>query len=129
MKFSVLRVYHKIIEPLRDVAYENGYALTVHGSLARDIDLVPIPWTDRAIPAAELYEGIRAKTEEILGAAIPDERYPQPEVKPHGRLAWSFQVGGTYIDLSVMPTRPFDEYWQSITAQREAWEKTHPPQP
>ena len=33
-----------LIEPLRAVAREHGYALTEHGSMQRDIDLVAIPW-------------------------------------------------------------------------------------
>lgn len=127
MKFSVLRVFHKIIEPLREVAEQKGYAIAVHGSLARDIDLVGIPWTTEAVSAEEFAEAIRAKAEEILGACFPDDRYPQPQIKPHMRLAWSLQVGGTYIDLSVMPRRPFDEFFEAESKQNEQWRRTHPP--
>lgn len=35
-----------LIGPLRDIAREHGYALSVHGSVARDIDIVAIPWVE-----------------------------------------------------------------------------------
>lgn len=81
------------------VAREHGYALTVHGSLARDFDFVAIPWTEDACPAEELAEAIRARV-----GGIPDGKEPEPVHKPHGRLAWKFHLGGgPYIDLSVTP--------------------------
>jgi hypothetical protein len=44
--------YELLIEPLRAVARSLGYALTVHGSLVRDIDLVAVPWTSDAVHGA-----------------------------------------------------------------------------
>lgn len=85
-----------------DVARAHGYALTVHGSLARDFDFVAIPWTEDARPAEELAEAIRAR---VGGFVHPPEEFPRH--KPHGRLAWSIHLGsGPYIDLSVMPRVP-----------------------
>lgn len=85
-----------------EVARKRGYALTVHGSLARDFDFVAIPWTEDACPAEELAEAIRARC-----GGIPDHKIPGPVQKPHGRLAWMFHLGGgPYIDLSVMPRVP-----------------------
>lgn len=81
------------------VARERGYALTVHGSLARDFDFVAVPWIEDACPAEELAEAIRARC-----GGIPDGKEVEPVVKPHGRLAWKFHLGGgPYVDLSVMP--------------------------
>ena len=83
------------------VAKDRGYALTVHGSLARDFDFVAIPWTEEACPAEELAEAIRAR----CGGIVVDLTNPCP--KPHGRLAWKFHLGGgPYVDLSVMPIKP-----------------------
>jgi hypothetical protein len=80
------------------VAREHGYALAVHGSLQRDMDLVAVPWTDRAADP------------EILLLAIEQhyavQRAPQPPAaKPHGRVAYSLIVGfgNCVIDLSFMP--------------------------
>ncbi|MGE3840032.1 MAG: hypothetical protein AB7I50_00450 [Vicinamibacterales bacterium] len=102
-----------IIEPLRARARELGYALGVHGSLARDIDLIAVPWTDDAVPARELAEALLEKAVAVNGLAwmhpleAANEWHQngcQPHGKPHGRHCWSFHLGGgPYIDLSVMP--------------------------
>lgn len=103
--------YEALIEPLREKARELGYALTVHGSLKRDIDLVAIPWTDQAVPARTLAEAIRETAHVVNGAALMREDDPWhregcPGLKPHGRLVWTFHLGGgPYIDLSVMPRK------------------------
>ena len=84
------------IPGLVKVARENGYALTLHGSLSRDFDFVAIPWTEEAVPAAELAELLR----EQCGAAMN----PVPTEKPHGRLGYVLVLDGlVYVDLSVMP--------------------------
>ena len=103
--------YEKLIGPLREVARQHGYAIGVHGSLARDIDLIACRWRDFASQPVCLAEAIRAKAEEICGYAELGAHERQwffvagcPGSKPHGRLVWSIHLGGgPYIDLSVMP--------------------------
>jgi hypothetical protein len=127
-----------LIDPLKEAARTHGYALAVHGSLQKDIDLIAVPWTEEAIPPQELAEVIRAKAEELTGYAqlkdlLKDDPYHNggcPGYKPHSRLCWAFQLpGGPWIDLSVTPTShvqrqavhgtPFpwqdDPYWQNHT--------------
>jgi hypothetical protein len=101
--------YKALISALRYVAERCGYALAVHGSLKRDIDLIACPWRDSAIPAENLIEHLKKATEVIIGTArtcLADEG-KQPEKKPCGRLAWSFYLTyddkGPYLDISVMP--------------------------
>lgn len=89
---------------VRRRARELGYAVAVHGSLARDVDLVAVAWVDDAAPAEDLVAAVR---EEIGGGWITGE---PGQVKPHGRLGWALRPGalriaGTYIDLSVIPPR------------------------
>jgi hypothetical protein len=107
--------FHRLIEPLREVARQNGYALAVHGSLARDIDLIAVPWADVCAEPVALAEQIMLKAREVnegiaFMAPHEDSMWRQagsPGAKPHGRLVWSFHLGGgPYIDLSVMPKRP-----------------------
>jgi len=106
--------YDLLIEPLREVARKNGYALAVHGSLARDIDLVAIPWTQVCAEPVCLAEDIMAKAKEInngIAFQKPGEDTwwfvaGCPGAKSHGRLVWTFHLGGgPYIDLAVMPKR------------------------
>jgi hypothetical protein len=102
-QIRVAKAYAKTITPLRERARELGYALTVHGSIKRDIDLVAIPWIDEAAPPQELADALREKTEEIIGFAIYGHDGPFPRLKPHGRMCWTIHFNGTYIDLSVIP--------------------------
>jgi hypothetical protein len=90
--------------PLQERAHELGYALLVHGSLARDIDLVAVPWTTEAVSGEDLVRELEAKVRE-LDVSPPEEVQPTagPHEKPHGRRAWTIFVQGTYFDLSIMP--------------------------
>lgn len=85
---------------LTEIAREHGYALAVHGSLARDFDLIAVPWTDQAADP----EAVVAAIHERTGTRLVGE----PTRKPHGRVAWSLSVGfgDCAIDLSFMPLRP-----------------------
>jgi hypothetical protein len=105
--------YELLIGPLREKARELGYAIGVHGSLKRDIDLIACPWTSEATDARTLAEALQAVVAEINGNAHLSW-YPGrgqeftlaggPGMKPHGRLGWVINLGdGPYIDLSVMP--------------------------
>ena len=100
--------YLALMPALRYVAERYGYALCVHGSLRRDIDLVAVPWRDHAPDAASLIEGLTKAVHAIIGTARFREVDGQPEAKPHGRKAWSVYLThmdeGPYLDISVMPT-------------------------
>lgn len=111
------RGYALILVPeLRKRARELGYALGVHGSLVRDIDVIACPWTHDAVPAWVLADALRITAHTVAGDAFihPVETglyhtLGSPGHKPQGRLVWSFYLpGGPYIDLSVMPTSDYD---------------------
>lgn len=96
---KVRRAYRKHIDAIRDTAAKLGYAIGEHGSLARDIDLIAVPWTEQAAPATELVEA-------IVKAIKGYRPVQKPSRKPHGRRAWSIHLGGgPYVDLSVVPRR------------------------
>ena len=95
----------RLLEPIRALARVKGYAVAVHGSVARDIDLVAVPWTDDAASAEDLvsavHDAVRSKLDGA-GYIPPDDT--RGAKKPHGRRAWTIILGsGVYIDLSVMP--------------------------
>jgi len=74
-----------------------GYALTLHGSMQRDLDVVAIPWVDEAVDADALVKALADKH----GLHVTSN---SPSSKPHGRRAWSLMIGGHfYVDLSVVP--------------------------
>jgi hypothetical protein len=97
MRALVKRVRPLVVDAGRSV----GYACAFHGSLLRDIDVIAAPWTDDAVSPAELAEVIATA---VGGFTKPSREHdPVPREKPHGRLGFPIYVGGTYIDLSVLP--------------------------
>lgn len=92
-----------ILEPLRLAARSQGYAVAVHGSLCRDLDLVAIPWIEEAKSPDELLLAIQGALRATVGNGITREFVK----KPHGRVATiiiTFCGQNHYeIDLSVMP--------------------------
>lgn len=101
--------YATLIPYLREIALKNGYALAIHGSMQRDIDLVAIPW----VKGAEEPEVLIASLKKAIGGHDVNRLHwvKNPEKKPHGRIAWSFYFNeqdakrgtGPYLDISVMP--------------------------
>lgn len=88
----------------QNVARNQGYAIGVHGSRVRDLDLLAAPWMeDCAVTPLMLAE--------MIAEALPGVLHRVPEKKPHGRVGfliypryrWGFDTW--YIDLSVMPRR------------------------
>ena len=102
---------------MTEVARECGYALGVHGSMHRDLDLIAVPWVEEAKSADELIEALREACDgEIIPSGTKGGRWDavrgefveatvnNPDHKPHGRLAWNIHLEfGPFIDISVMP--------------------------
>ncbi len=95
---------------LQQIAKDHGYALAVHGSVHRDLDLVAIPWIEEASDALELIEAFKDATRTVTHHEDFDHLVPdcKPTQKPHGRVAYSLHVTnsgmyGGYLDISVMP--------------------------
>ena len=83
------------------LAREHGYALGVHGSLDRDMDLIAVPWTETASAPEDL---VRALNEWVSPFVEKEQALSGPEAKPHGRMAWNITLGGgAFVDLSIMP--------------------------
>ena len=112
---TLAAVYCHLVPILAEVAREHGYALAVHGTMARDLDLVAVPWIDAASGPTELVGALADR----IRFAGPGNEPRGPCTKPHGRLGWTITLdGGAYIDLSVM--RP---------TVREPTDALHTPKP
>lgn len=102
-------VYDVSIEPLRTAARGHGYALALHGSLARDIDLIAVPWTSGADNSELLMQTLRGALAGIFGRALLRDKWTD---KPHGRKARQVLVWmpGEHIDFdfSVVPFIPVE---------------------
>ena len=101
MAAYVASLLEDLLPPMRLAARGAGYAIAVHGSLQRDIDLVAIPWTTDAQAADELVERLNGVIAGVLGRACQLGEWSE---KPHGRRALTIITpGDAEIDLSVMP--------------------------
>lgn len=114
---------------LCDIARAHGYALAIHGTVTKDLDLIAVPWTTAAVPAEELmrtlmehigavdYHGLLQRQlpttppeqiEKLVAAEYArqsDQHGPDGAAqKPHGRKAWNLYLEyGAKVDLSIMP--------------------------
>lgn len=84
------------IERISSLAKEVGYAIGIHGSMERDLDLMAMSWTEDAVTPLELAEHI---AKGINGRVINHEI----QDKPKGRWSCNIQIDGWFkiIDLSV----------------------------
>jgi hypothetical protein len=84
---------------MAEAARRHGYALAVHGSLARDFDVIAIPWVESPSPHEDFIAELESR--------FAFKRIGVPTVKPHGRMAYTISIGfgHCFVDLQFMPTR------------------------
>lgn len=94
-------MYFTLYGILIEIARKHGYALAVHGSLTRDMDLIAVPWIEHVSShlelLAEIYESVGINK---VDGTLP---YSSIEIRPHGRIAYTIPTGGGgYVDISIM---------------------------
>lgn len=106
---SLVCIYAQILPRIRAKAKGLGYAIAIHGTMNRDLDLLAVPWVEDAAGAEDL---VKAIAEEVQGYVIGDVDSrgtisdSPTKRQPHGRLSWNICWGGKpFIDLSVMPRK------------------------
>lgn len=96
MQVNNAPMYANLYPSMRDIARAHGYALAVHGSMLRDLDLIAVPWTKEACDPQELAD--------IFFKSFHFVHMDGPEEKHHGRKAWTLAFPGVcFVDLSIMP--------------------------
>ncbi len=97
---SYAPVYCALYPEFAAIAKTHGWALAIHGSLQRDMDLICIPWTEYASDPQTVVDAITSQ--------FSIREIGEPSAKPHGREARTISVGFGYcaIDLSFMPRLP-----------------------
>ena len=117
-------VYCALYPSLAEIARKHGYSMAIHGTMARDFDLICIPWVEAP-----------SKPEEVVAeitATYATTDITNPGYKHHGRLAYSvcFGFGEFFADLSFMPTESaFNDgvvaaaNW--VDKQRESYNREH----
>lgn len=96
-------IYLCLYARLAEIARAHGYAMAVHGSQARDCDLICIPWVKT--PRRAVF--VVMKILETYGWKLSSG----PTEKPHGRVAYTIHIawGDVYFDLQFMPADIYTE--------------------
>ncbi len=105
---SLVSIYSQLLPKIRRAGKNMGYAIAVHGSMQRDLDLIAVPWVEDAQPVEELVAMIaKAVSGFVIGDVSSAGKLELPTQQPHGRRSWNICWGGNaFIDLSVMPLSP-----------------------
>lgn len=93
--------YSAFVVKARIAARDYGYALAIHGSMMRDLDLIAIPWVKECRTPTALIAQVKYRTD------CETDGHPVHE-REHGRLAVSFMLrthfsDPRYVDFSIMP--------------------------
>lgn len=109
--------YARIFTQARILAWQYGWACLAHGTFTRDLDLLLVPWTDRAVKDPG---GIVHRIADVCGLQVQGE----PSDKPGGRRAWSLLLPGfsevRWVDVSAfaLPEAPNARLTAPDTAHR-----------
>jgi hypothetical protein len=102
--------YRSILPKIREAARACGYAIGVHGSMRRDLDLIAAPWIADHADKDTLARAIQAAA---TGGIVNDSyQWGAHGQKPCGRVGtvfpicwteWHGMTSAGHIDLAVMP--------------------------
>jgi len=93
-------VYVCIYPELADIARKHGYALAIHGSVARDFDLICVPWIENPSNPETVVQDMCSQ----FGL----HEVGETEIRLHGRVCYTLAVafGECFLDLSFTPATP-----------------------
>lgn len=91
-------LYVAIYPELCELFRSHGFALSIHGSLAKDFDLIAVPWAESVSSPETVLQSLESEfgMKSVHGAVATQ--------KNHGRKCYTVIMGcGTcYIDLSFV---------------------------
>ena len=105
--------YAIILPRLQEVARSHGYAIAIHGSMIRDMDILATPWIEGASPTKVFLQAMCEEAGGFVPTVSPDDPckigeciLSDGEAKPHGRVAYTIAwPGRAFIDLSIVGGR------------------------
>ena len=92
--------YAILYTKLERIAWRYGYCLALHGSMARDLDLIALPWVATAEDPAELAFRLAVSCHGLLVGQTFDT--PNRRLF-HINMPWRESENRNYIELSVTP--------------------------
>lgn len=121
------QLYAHYFLQLKEIAKDFGYNLLVHGSMARDLDLIAIPWVDDPKEPAEM---IRALCDYLGGRILIVEKDGSHGISqrlPGGRMTYVINLnrGGYKRNEADEITEPLEytpdpEYYLDISVTPKA---------
>lgn len=92
--------YACIWDDLRNAAMDKGWALGLHGSLANDMDIMAMPWTESAAPVEEMIQA--------LSGCFTDNPFKEEHIKPfygmpNNRVVYTMSIWGDFhLDINII---------------------------
>jgi hypothetical protein len=96
--------YASIYDDLRNAALKCGWALGLHGSLASDMDIMAMPWTEDATTVEVMVQA--------LSDCFSDNPYKDLHTiphygKPHNRVVYTMSIWKDYyLDINIINSNP-----------------------
>lgn len=91
--------YASMWNDFRQAAMDCGWALGLHGSLASDMDIMAMPWTENATSADEMVERLI----DCFGFSRPAYYEVDKTSKPNNRVVYTIPIfADFYIDLNII---------------------------
>lgn len=122
---TLTQFFHSRLPAIREAARALGYAIGVHGSMRRDLDLIATPWVDKYASHDELAHAIANAS-----CGITRQGNYDWTLKPHTRIAtsipicwpeWLGEPGVGHIDLSVVLPNSSSKDTYIFESVIEAW--------
>lgn len=87
-------IYVGIYPELAEITRKHGYALAIHGSLAKDFDLICVPWIDHPSNPQDVVNEITT--------TFAFKQVGEPSIRAHNRLVYTIRVSFSecYLDFS-----------------------------
>lgn len=101
-------LYAHYFMEMKEIATSYGYNLALHGSMARDLDLILLPWSENYRPVEKLIEEFAR----VLGGEVMIQSDEQRNCFPHGRQSYVININRGkytpedpqyYVDISFIP--------------------------
>lgn len=89
--------YAAMWEDLRQAALSKGWALGLHGSLASDMDIMAMPWTEDSVHPLEMIIALKKCFDK------PKEITLQETEMPNNRMVYTLSIWADfYLDINII---------------------------
>lgn len=89
--------YAAMWEDFRNAALDKGWALALHGSLASDMDIMAMPWTEEAVHPLEMILALKKCFDK------PKEIHLTETPMPNNRMVYTLSIWADfYLDINVI---------------------------